>query len=800
MRRSLALLSSLALAVGIVAVPSMAAGQTTTTMSSFSTTCRIAAPSVAGVGGPMDITPEKQVDIHVTSPEHVTVGEQFRVVFEIDPISVSLDSLPSAVSLQQASRLKLDLQRPAGTRLVDYSLAGGNLDVSKAKILTVDDAGSPKADGSVLRLTDVGHNTVGNGGSASTSSHAGMGMDLRNKTSLDLQFPKVTLTLEAERAGRADVGVRTQGSAAAYGNNPASFLTLLASVGVPLLGTQWAPGYCSPRASATAPIDQRAAVMKSVDIEGVATSTTLTGPENVYLRTPAEFVATVAPAVAGDVTFVSGTQRVTAPVDTATGRATANLTFNTKPDGPVEASFTPADAKYSPSRSELAVDVKALETTLSLDAPATVSANERTAVSATLPADARGTVTFRAGDQERTAEVRNGVATTSMTFSRPGEVALTATYAPSATSPYAAAEATATIDVTKNLATSLVLEGLDAPGYVADPVRLGAVVTPAEGTADTSGTVEFVAGTQRATAAVVDGRASTEFSFGRAGDVDVTATFTPSGAEQTPATDAGTLSVVDAVATSAELVGPTHVAPGTDTPYTIRIAPQGATGTALVRIDGRVVATDVPVVDGEGAVTLAFPPAADEDRAVTVEFTPADPRVLRPSVSEHTVSVAPSPVNTDALSMTVEGPEGRVEARTPFPVSVRLHPQGSDDVAAIDGYLTVTNNGKTVNGTDGQAVRIPVVRGTADANLTFSGATPASKDLVFTFHEADGTERASAPLTVVVAGQDGGDDTSVDPGTGGSGSLDLGSLGDSGSLSDLGGLTGSLGALTQTRN
>src|SRR5699024_2870875 len=146
-----------------------------------------------------DITPQNPVQIHVTSPESVDVGERFNVEFEIDPITVSLESLPGAVDLREASRLKLDLQRPAGTKLVDYRFTGGNIDVSSAQLLTVNESGTPDTNGNVLRLTSNGHHTIGNGGAVSTNAHGGLGMDLRGKKSLDFEFPRVTLTFEAER-------------------------------------------------------------------------------------------------------------------------------------------------------------------------------------------------------------------------------------------------------------------------------------------------------------------------------------------------------------------------------------------------------------------------------------------------------------------------------------------------------------------------------------------------------------------------------------------------------------------------
>ncbi|MCT2077736.1 hypothetical protein [Dietzia cinnamea] len=788
MRRALAWLSAVVVTLGVATVPSVATAQTTRTTTSFGTTCSINAPIV----GQMDMSPQNPVQIHVTSPESVEIGERFDVTFEIDPISVSLDSIPGGISLQQASRLKLDLQRPAGTRLVGHRFTGGNIDISNAQVITVNENGAPDVNGNVLRLTDNGHHTVGNGGNVATNSHRGLGMDLRGANSLDFEFPRVTLTFEAERAGRADIGVRTQGQAASYGSNPASFLTALASASVPLLGAQWVPAYCSPRVSASAPISPAAAAMKSVTIRGLPTSATLEGPDTVFLRTPAEFVATVDPRIAGEVTFVNGAERVTAPVNTGTGEARAELTFNNPQPAHVIATFTPTNARYAPARTELLVTPERLAAVMTMEAPGVTNAFTRTSVSVDLPAEARGTVTFSGGGQERTVDVRDGRAATSLTFTNPGETEVTAVYAPSAASPYGTATATSMILVEESTATTLVLNGLDEPGYVAEPVILEAVVNPAEGTENPRGRVEFSAGQQSSVVDVVDGRAVAEFTFGREGAVEVTATYHPSGSGQNLASDAGTLQIVDAVATDSQLVGLTSAEPGRATPYTIVVNPAGASGTATVRIDGRVVGTDIPVIDGEGQVSLTFPPSTNSDRTVTVDFTPTDARVLRPHTSQHVVQVAAAPVNEDALTMTIASPESVVPGETNR-IRVEVSPENPELAATtLNGYLTATNNGVAVVGADEQPVRIPVVRGIADMDVVWTSGYPASKFLQFTYHSADGAERLSEAITVTVVGAGDGTDTVVlrtaaagGPGAPAeSGELSLGSLsGGGGSLS-----------------
>lgn len=95
-------------------------------------------------------------------------------------------------------------------------------------------------------------------------------------------------------------------------------------------------------------------------------------------------------------------------------------------------------------------------------------------------------------------------------------------------------------------------------------------------------------------------------------------------------TDSGALRIVDAASSDSKIVGPDRVEPGEATKYSIVVSPAGADGTAVVRIDGLVLATSVSIADVEGRLALTFPPAAPTERNVTVELTPANPRAVLP--------------------------------------------------------------------------------------------------------------------------------------------------------------------------
>ena len=156
------------------------------------------------------------------------------------------------------------------------------------------------------------------------------------------------------------------------------------------------------------------------------------------------------------------------------------------------------------------------------------------------------------------------------------------------------------------------------------------------------------------------------------------------------------------------------------------------------------------------------------------------------------MQVDAAPVDEDALSLEVTGPEDTLEPGVAAGFRVTVTPQ--DELSSpetLNGYLTVSNNGEPVLDSNDEPIRIAVTRGVADVDVTWTSGYPEAKFLQFTYHSADGTERVSGGINVTVIGEgDGRDGVTVDPGTGGSGSLDLGSLMGDGA----GSLTGSLGS------
>ena len=489
LRTPIAWVAAAATAVGLAVVPAAIAQETVTHTSQFKVTCKTGDITLVGA---QTLAPERPVNIKVTNPTEVNVGEEFEVSFSIDPVVASLASLPSIAKLERASRLKLDLARPEGTELVSYKFEGGNLDLSQAKIITVNDAGTPDPNGKVLRLTDLGNNTVNNSPSASTKSHAGLGMDLAGKSELVFDFPKVTAKLRATKAGTATVGVRTAGNATSL-PNPANFLSVLASAKVGM--AVWVPAWCAPLDNGQ--FDTRAANLASVQIKdkiAAPTTTSVTGPAEATYGDTATFSAQVSPAAAGKIEFTHGASKVTANVD-AEGKASADLKLTDATGAPVTATFIPADPKsFGPSTGQTPVTVKAKATELALTAPESATPGERFEVSAQLPAGAAGTVTFTAGDQAKTVAVSAaGAAKTFFTINEAADVEVKAEFTPDNAAAYTASSATANVKVATVAVTTVKLEGIDTPAKVGEETTITATVTPAEGTTDTSGKVTFTA-------------------------------------------------------------------------------------------------------------------------------------------------------------------------------------------------------------------------------------------------------------------------------------------------------------------
>lgn len=729
------------------------------------------------VVGSQTINLDSGITVNVTAPTSVEVDDEFEVKVDIEPIDIDFSSLPSAVSLLQASRLKLDMLRPAGTDLLDYNLEGGNLGTESAQIITVDENGRKTPTGQFLRLTDNGHNTIGNGGNVGTKSHAGLGMDLRGKKTIHLEFPAATLKFKARSAGNAVVGLRDANSGTVGAVNNA--ITMLASANA-IFTTAWAQAGCIPSGDAG-----NLATIQIKDPVATATATTFESPDSVSFGQPSTFSAKVDPVVPGTMRFRSGTTQVDVPVNPETGVATTELTFNTAGSNEVTATFLPADSKrFQSSTATKSIEVTRKAADIVLGVPPTIDVGVRAEVKTTLPQGVKGTLKLETSDgQSRAQSITNGGDfTTNFVFAEPGEVSVTASFTPAADSPIELNPAKGAITVETAKSTSLTLDGVSEDVPVGTPATITARVNGAPDTTNTDGAVQFEIDGRRVNVPVVDGVATVSHTFTRIGTPLVRATYLPGEAsDQTEAITEAMVNVVAQQSQTAQITidGPNSVSQGASTTYNFNVAPV-TNGQLTVFVDGRKVAENVEVANGAAQADITIPRGAAGNHTLRAEFRAEGSDKV---TAVQTKEIAAVPVtNVGTVEGALEADSYSVEAGKEIPVRFIATPTDAG-VAREDifGYVELSNNGTVIKGKDGQPVRIPVVEGVADMNVRFASGTPAANELIATFHSAEGTKITTAQQTfTVTSGTDGGDDSgsslgSLDEDASGS----LGSLGSS---------------------
>lgn len=757
MRRITAFASAVAVAVvGFVAIPTATADDVTNT-ASMSLTCK-ATPSTSLVGP--QVFSADDVSVNVTSPEDVEIGEDFSTTFTIDPVNVAMPDLPVG-ELRSASRLKLDFALPEGVTFTGADIDESNSNLSGFDVLQVNESGNEDPNGRILRLTSADNATIGNGPNSSKNSKGGIQHNLSGST-IDLRFPSIKLNLRADTEGDKNFGVRTAGAAGNFGTDE-NFLTLLGEAF--FLGSIWAPVQCSPRVSETSPIDPRANQLTTVRVNpapaAVDTSMTIDEVTGATAGTPVELTATVDPAdAAGTVVFTSG-ERTSEPVEVVDGRATGELTFPEAGDYEVTASFTPANADaHTASSATRTVTVAGRETDMSVTAADSAPARNRVDVTATVDPEARGTVSFRIGEgAEVTAEVTDGTATASVpTGTATGEQTITAVFRPMTGSPFAPAEATTNIEITAITETAIDLQGLDSPVNPGETATITAEIIPAENTETAEGDVVFSVDGVELRSPVTGNTASIEFTPDRGGDFPVTARFIPADETQTEAEADGTLKVTQAGDTTVTAQAPTGVQPLVEAPTQVTVSP-AADGTVTARVDGRNITADV--VDGEATLPLVFPREGEFE--VPITFTPADPAAAKRAETTITVTVAAA--EYESVEIAIAGPDsGAVGEKLDFTAEVTPN---AGDLSGVTGFLTLTNNGHELQ-RDGEQVRIPVVRGKAEFDLTWPSA--GEQVIVATFVGAEGEAMGTGTKTVNITDESATDPTDpTDPETPGEG-------------------------------
>ncbi|XGU19759.1 hypothetical protein ACETU7_34990 [Rhodococcus sp. 3Y1] len=171
----------------------------------FGTSC-LATPSA--VAGPT--TQSQSGSVIVDAPESIGAGETFEVTIQPGPIA--FPGSASGATVQNVSRIKVDVDVPANATLVEATIVPGTsagLSGVAPNILRVNENGNVDPNGTILRLS--GNNQViGNSPSSSINSEGGIvvkatGKNVDGSNNADgytqFQLPQVKAVLKAGDSG-----------------------------------------------------------------------------------------------------------------------------------------------------------------------------------------------------------------------------------------------------------------------------------------------------------------------------------------------------------------------------------------------------------------------------------------------------------------------------------------------------------------------------------------------------------------------------------------------------------------------
>ncbi|WP_024796116.1 Ig-like domain-containing protein [Tomitella biformata] len=516
---------------GAALLATSAGADTVTTTTAFMNACQ-ATPSSSLAGGPQTQAQEASVDVQ--APDRVSPGEDFDVLITPPPISIAND-LGSGASLQNVSRLKIDVAMPANASFLGAEVMPGTSTGLSGKapgVIVVNDAGSPDPNGTIIRLSGD-NETIGNAPGSSKSSEGGIRAVASGSTTT-FQLPQVKAKLKAGTTGVVEMKLRTAGNAGLFGND-ANFLTFLPKASAPIVGTVWAPTQCSPRDGAGSPLNTGAGALATIEVvRGVTNTVThLDGPSVVTNGGQFNLNATVVPTPeAGTVQFAMDGVDVGGPVDVVGGKASRTQSLDEDGEYVYTARYSGAEF-YNTSVSgdkTVKVSTEDIATTTTVTGPAQDAyRGEPVNLTAKVePGVSGGTMTFEVGGVSvGTAEVKDdGAAVLPHTFDTNGTHRVVARYsgdtgiAPSSSQqfPVSVTEAPAS-----DVATTAVV---DQVGSVAKgaAVTLTARLDPA----DARGTVQFNLGDQLlgGPVQVVNGVATMTTVFQNPGEFVLTAQYT----------------------------------------------------------------------------------------------------------------------------------------------------------------------------------------------------------------------------------------------------------------------------------
>jgi hypothetical protein len=540
-RRVLAL--SAASIAGITAIQPTPAAFAAVKTVTFTASC-LATPSA--VAGPTAMSQESSLG--VDAPDTVEPGQEFEVTIVPPPISVPNEV--SGASVKSVSRIKIDVDMPANAEFLGSTIVAGTsvgLSGTAPSLIRVNENGSPDANGKVLRLSG-GNQTIGTGPSTSKNPEGGISAVAQSGAETTFRLPQVKARLKAGPSGTIDLKLRTGGAAGQWAND-ANFLTFLPKAS--LIITAWAPTQCTPRDSATGPLNRGADPLATVRIleADKATTTTLAVPSTVKNGDTATLTANVAPAAnGGTVQFSLNGDDLGAPVDVVNGKASIDHKFETDGEFDVKAVFSGTNGFEGSTSSTKTIKVTTddVATSVRTTGPNDAYVDEDVNLTAQVtPAVQGGTVTFTVdGAPGPTADVgADGTAVAPYKFTSPGTHRVLARYSGRAgvagsVAPMFPVSVTTAPAAAVHTTTTLAPVGTVNKG---ESVTLKATVDPS----NANGTVQFKIGDNPIgrPVRVVNGVATLTTTFATGGEFALSAQFKADNGFVDSASDPQTLTV-----------------------------------------------------------------------------------------------------------------------------------------------------------------------------------------------------------------------------------------------------------------
>nr|WP_165001077.1 Ig-like domain repeat protein [Dietzia sp. oral taxon 368] len=337
-----------------------------------------------------------------------------------------------------------------------------------------------------------------------------------------------------------------------------------------------------------------------------------------------------------------------------------------------------------------------------------------------------GTVRFNVDGQTLTANVVNGVATTTTSFSTTGSKSVTATYIPANSSQWNGSSRSGTVSI-QSEATQTNLDLSDVEIIAGDTVRATANVTPADATGD----VVFTVGDQTETVPVVGGTATTELTLTDLGRATVNAQFVPADNQRyTTSSDTETVTVGN-IATDTDLdVAPTVARVGEQATLTATVTPTDVPGTVTFAVDGAEY--PVEVENGVAVATHTF--TEQGDFSVEATFTPTDSVRYATSTATGTAQVESEATQTDLTLDATQVIAG-------------------DTIVATASVTPATAEGQVEFTVGGQTDTVTLADGTATAEFTLDTAGEATVTATFIPANPDRFTTSEDTATVTVSEQ-----------------------------------------------